>query len=89
LVVFGERLVPFSPELLSSHLPSKNTKIKKHITMILSVIFKAYEHETSYFTSMEEYWLKVFVNMALKTVFGHMGKEVTISYRKVAQFGAP
>jgi hypothetical protein len=43
--------------------------------MILSVIFKAYEHETLYFTLMEAYWLKVFVNMVMKTVLGHMGKE--------------
>jgi hypothetical protein len=38
---------------------------------------------------MKEYWLKVSMNMVLKTVFGHKGKEVTISWRKVAQFGAP
>jgi len=49
--------------------------------MTLSVIFKVYEHETLYFTLMEEYWLKVLVNMALKTVYtyGYKGKEVTIS----------
>ena len=79
MVASGERLLPSTPELLSSHLLSKNTKIKKHITMILSVIFKVYEHETLYFTLMEEYWLKVFMNMVLKRVIWHKGKEVTIS----------
>lgn len=79
MVASGERLLSSSPELLFSHLLSKNTKIKKHITMILSVIFKVYEHETLYFTLVEEYWLKVFMNMVLKTVFRHKGKEVTIS----------
>jgi hypothetical protein len=38
---------------------------------------------------MEEYSLRVSTNIVLKTVFGHKGKEVTISWRKVAQFGAP
>jgi hypothetical protein len=79
LVASGERLLPFSPELLSSHPPSKNTKIKKHITMTLSVIFKVYEHETLYFILMEEYRPKVFTNMVLKTVYGYKGKELTIS----------
>jgi hypothetical protein len=89
LVASGECLLLFSPELLSSHLPFKNTKIKKHITMILSLILKVHECETLYFILMEEYWLKVFMNMVLKTVFRHKGKEVTISWRKVAQFGEP
>jgi len=47
--------------------------------MILSVNFKVYGHETLYFTLMEEYWLKVFMNMVLKTVLWHKGKEVTTS----------
>jgi hypothetical protein len=47
--------------------------------MILSVIFKVDELETLYFTLMEEYWLKVFMNMVLKRVFWPKGKEVTIS----------
>jgi hypothetical protein len=29
------------------------------------------------------------MNIAMKTVLGHKGKDVTISWRKVAQFGAP
>ena len=73
----GECLLLFSPELLSSHLLSKNTKIKKHKTMILSVILKVHECETFYFILMEEYWPKVFMNVVLKTVLGHKGKDVT------------
>jgi len=89
LVASGECLLLFRPELLSSHFPSKNTKIKKCITMILSVILKVHECETLHFILMEEYWQNVLMNMVLKTVFGHTGKEVTISWRKVAHLETP
>jgi hypothetical protein len=53
---------------LSSHLLSKNVKVKIYKTVILPVVL--YWCETWYLTVREEHKLMVFDNMVLKRIFG-------------------
>jgi hypothetical protein len=69
-----ECLLPFGPEL-SSSLPSKNEKIKIHISIILSVVF--YGCETWPFILREERRLKVFEKRMLRKMFGYERERVT------------
>jgi hypothetical protein len=61
--------------LLSSHLLSKNLKIRIHKTIILPVVL--YECETWSLTLREEHRLSVFENRVLRRIFGPKRDEVT------------
>jgi hypothetical protein len=67
--------------LLSSHLLSKNFKIKIYKTIILPVVF--YGCETWFFALREEHRPRVFKNRVLKRIFGPKRDEVTGEWRKV------
>ena len=73
-------MLPFSPEL-SSSLPSKNKKIKIHISVILSVVF--YGCETWPFILREERKLKVFEKRMLRKMFGYERERVTGEWKKL------
>jgi hypothetical protein len=66
--------------LLSSHLISKNLKIKIHKTVILPVVL--YGYETWSLTLREEHRLRVFENRVLKRMFGPKRK-IDGSWRKL------
>jgi hypothetical protein len=66
--------------LLSSHLLSKNLKIKIYETIILPVVL--YGCETWSLTLREEHRLRVFVNRVLRRIFGPKRDEVTGEWRK-------
>jgi hypothetical protein len=66
---------------LSSHLLSKNIKIKIYKTIILLVILHVFE--TWSFTLREEHRLMVFENRMLRRVFGPKRVEVTEGWRKL------
>jgi hypothetical protein len=61
--------------LLSSHLLSKNLKMRIYKTIILSVIL--YGCETWSLTLREEYRLRVFENKVLRRIYGPKRDEVT------------
>jgi hypothetical protein len=61
--------------LLSSHLLSKNVKIRIYKTIILSVLL--YRCETWSLTLREEYRLRMFENRVLRRIFGPKRDEVT------------
>jgi hypothetical protein len=65
---------------LSSHLISKNLKIKIYKTVILPVVL--YGCETWSLTSREEYRLRVFENRVLRKIFGPK-REEDGSWRKL------
>ena len=59
--------------LLSSRLLPKNLKIKIYRTIVLPVVL--YGCETWSLTLREEWKLRVFENMVLRTIFGNGGME--------------
>jgi hypothetical protein len=67
--------------LLSSHLLSRNVKVKIYKTIILPVAL--YGCETWSLTLREENRLRVFENRILRTVFGPKSDEVTGEWRKL------
>jgi hypothetical protein len=67
--------------LLSSHLLSKNVKVKIYKTIILPFIL--YGCETWSLTLTEEHRLWVFENRVLKRIFGPKRDEVTGEWRKL------
>jgi hypothetical protein len=67
--------------LLSSHLLSRNVKVKIYKTTILSVIL--YGCETWSLTLREEHMLRVFENRVLRRIFRPMRDEVTGECRKL------
>jgi hypothetical protein len=67
--------------LLSSHLLSKNVKIRIYKTIILPVAL--YRCETWYLTLREEHKLRVFENKVLRRIFGLKRDEVTGGWRKL------
>jgi hypothetical protein len=69
------------PNLLSSSLLSKNTKIKIYRTVILPVVL--YGCETWSVTLREEYRLRVFENRVLRRIFGPKRDEVTGEWRRL------
>jgi hypothetical protein len=79
--VFGECLLPFGSESLSSRLLSRNVKVKIYKTIILLVVF--YGCETWSLTLREEHRQKVFENMVLRRIFGPKRGEVTREWRKL------
>jgi hypothetical protein len=75
-------LLLFSPEnFLSSHLLSKNKKIRIYKTIILPVVL--YGCETWPLTVREECRLRVFENGVLRRIFGPKIDEVMGGWRKV------
>jgi hypothetical protein len=66
--------------LLSSHLLSKNFKIRIYKTIILPVVL--YGCETWFLTLREEHRLRVFENRVLRRIFGPKRDEVTGEWRK-------
>jgi len=73
-IKFREFLLPFYSEPLSSHLISKNLKIKIYRTIILPVVF--YGCETWSLTLREEHILRAFKNTGLMRIFGSNREEV-------------
>jgi hypothetical protein len=67
--------------LLSSHLLSRNVKVKIYETIILPVVL--YGCETWYVTLREEHRLRVFENRVLRSIFGPKGDEVTGEWRQL------
>jgi hypothetical protein len=67
--------------LLSSHLLSRNVKVKMYKTIILPVVL--YGCETWSLTLREEHRLRVFENRVLRRIFGPKGDEVTGEWRKL------
>jgi hypothetical protein len=61
--------------LLSSHLLSKNVKIRIYKTTILPVVL--YMWDTWSLTLREEHRLRVFLNRVLRRIFGPKRDEVT------------
>jgi hypothetical protein len=69
------------PNILSSSLLSKNTKIKKYRTTTLPVVL--YRCETWSLTLREECRLRVSENKVLRRLFGPKRDEVTGKWRKL------
>jgi hypothetical protein len=67
--------------LLSSHLLSRNVKVKVYKTIILLVVL--YGCETWSLTLREEHRLRVFENRVLRRIFGTERDEVTGEWRKL------
>jgi hypothetical protein len=65
---------------LSSHLLSKNVKIKIYKTIILLVLYRC---EIWSLTTREEHRLRVFENRVLRRIFGPKRDEVTGGRRKL------
>jgi hypothetical protein len=61
--------------LLSSHLLSRNLKVRIYKTIILPVVF--YGYETWSLTLREEHRLRVFKNRVLRRIFGPKRDKVT------------
>jgi hypothetical protein len=68
-------------KLLSSHLLSKDLKIRIHKTIILPMVL--YGRETWSLTLSEEHKLRVLLNMVLKRIFGPKRVEVSGVWRKL------
>jgi hypothetical protein len=66
---------------LSSHLLSRNVKVKIHKTIILPVVL--YGCETWVLSLREEHRLRVFENRVLRRIFGPKRDEVTGEWRKL------
>jgi hypothetical protein len=75
-------MLPFSPEPLSSHLLSRNVKIRICKTIILPVVLCGCE--TWSVTLKEVHKLKVFENIALRGIFGPNRDGVMGGWRKTA-----
>jgi hypothetical protein len=67
--------------LLSSHLLSRNVKVKIYKTIILPVVL--YGCETWSLMLREEHQLRVFKNRVLRRIFGPKREEVTGEWRKL------
>jgi hypothetical protein len=67
--------------LLSSHLLSRNVKVKIYRTTILPVVL--YRYETWSLTLREALRLRVFENRVLRRIFGCKRNEVTRESRKL------
>jgi hypothetical protein len=67
--------------LLSSHLLSRNVKVKIYKTIILPVVL--YGCETWSLALREEHRLRVFENRVLRRIFGPKRDEVTGEWRKL------
>jgi hypothetical protein len=67
--------------LLSSHLLSRNVKVKIYKTIILPVVF--YRCETWSVMLREEHRLRVFENRVLRRIFGPKRDEVNGEWRKL------
>jgi hypothetical protein len=67
--------------LLSSHLQSRNLKVKMYKTIILPVVM--YGCETWSLTLREEHSLKVFENRVPRRIFGPKRDKVTGEWRKL------
>jgi hypothetical protein len=67
--------------LLSSHLLSRNVKVKIYKTIILPVVL--YGCETWSLTLREEHRLRVFENRVLRRIFGPKRDEVRGEWRKL------
>jgi hypothetical protein len=67
--------------LLSSHLLSRNVKVKIHKTIILPVVLHGCE--TLSITLREEHRLRVFENWVLRKIFGTKRNDVTGEWRKL------
>jgi hypothetical protein len=67
--------------LLSSHLLSRNVKVKIYKTIILRVVL--YGCDTWSLTLREDYRLRVFENRVLRRIFGPKRDEVTGEWRKL------
>jgi hypothetical protein len=67
--------------LLSSHLLSRNLKVKIYKTIILPVVL--YGCETWSLTLREEYSLRVFENRVLRRIFGPKRDEVMGEWGKL------
>jgi hypothetical protein len=65
---------------LSSHLLSKNLKVKIHETIILLVL---YGYETWSLTLREEHRLRVFENRVLRRICGPKREEVVGGWRRL------
>jgi hypothetical protein len=74
-------LLPFTAELLSSCLLSKNITIRIYKTIILPVVL--YGCETWSLTLREERRLRVFENRVLRRIFGSKRVELTGDWRKL------
>jgi hypothetical protein len=70
--------------ILSSHLLSKNVKIRIYKTVILPVLLHGYE--TWSLTLMEDHRLRVFENRMLRKIFGHKREEVAPGLRKLLHY---
>ena len=68
-------------KILSSHLLSKKLKVKTYKTIILPVVL--YGCETLSLTLREEHWLRVFVNIVFRKIFGAKRDEITGEWRKL------
>jgi hypothetical protein len=66
---------------LSSHLLSRDIKVKIYKTIILPVVL--YRSETWSLTLREEHGLRVFENRVLRRIFGHKRHEVMGEQRKL------
>jgi hypothetical protein len=66
---------------LSSHLLSKNLKIRIYKTIILPVVL--YGYETWSLALREEHGLRVFENRVLRRIFGPKRDEATGEWRKL------
>jgi hypothetical protein len=67
--------------LLSSHLLSRNVKVKIYKTIILPVVL--YRCETWSPTIREEHRLRVFENRVMRKIFGSKWDQVTGEWRKL------
>jgi hypothetical protein len=67
--------------LLSSHLASKNIKIRKYKTIILPLVL--YGCGTWSLTLREEHRLRVFENRVMSRIFGPKRDDVTGDWRKL------
>jgi hypothetical protein len=67
--------------LLSSHLLSKNIKVRIYKTIIFPVVL--YGCKTWSLTLREEHSLRVFENRVLRRIFGPRRNEVTGDWRKL------
>jgi hypothetical protein len=67
--------------LLSSHLLSRNVKVKVYKTIILPLVLYGYEARS--LTLMEENRLRVFEDRVLRRIFGPKRDEVTGEWRKL------
>jgi hypothetical protein len=68
-------LTPFSPEFFLFTSAAKNVGVRRHRTVLLSVVSCGYEHLS--LTLDEEHRMRVFENRVLRRLFGSKRDEVT------------